>query len=264
MYPDLKADPFFVPFFPLHLFRSLSVPPFPSPRLPPPCPHPRVLQPRCLLNNVIAQFMRQSGLIEVRTIEGDGEDGRVGRGLLVSAEERRRAGPGWNATKIGELLLNLKSREQTAGMVRLILLNWRRACRGDISTMGSKAKGGQAAWHDDANPIISHHLRLSYIVPVCPSDHMDACTEVCGKHLNSLPWERGFREAGMWILRAERKGLPPHFSWARPCLVSSCFSLPTPSPSLPMTAFFCYLSPRRGSFSSSSSSQLVSSSSLQK
>lgn len=44
-------------------------------------------------------------------------------------------------------------------------------------------------------------------------------------------------------LMQKGKGLPPHFSAARPCLVSSCSSRPTPSPSLPMAAYFCYLSP---------------------
>lgn len=88
-----------------------------------------------------------------------------------------------------------------------------------------------------------------------PLSYICVCTEVCGTHssihLNTLPSERGHgdrrleRESGH--LRAERKGLPPHFSSARPCLDSSCSSLPTPSPSLPMTAFFCYLSPRRAS-----------------
>lgn len=60
---------------------------------------------------------------------------------------------------------------------------------------------------------------------------------------DSLSAQRGRRRAGS----AERRGLPPHFSPARPCLVPSCSSLPTRSPSLPMTAFFCYLSPRWGS-----------------
>lgn len=81
-----------------------------------------------------------------------------------------------------------------------------------------------------------------------------AHTEVCGTHASiHLAAERGHRgqlecESSVTSTQKE-KGLPLHFSSARPCLVSSCSSLPTPSPSLPMTAFFCYLPPRRASLS---------------